>query len=554
MRLLAAFLLALAALGAGAPRALAGVQPFEKFTGEAEIATPDYVLGALDRWDLQSVKDVLDSPESADLDPVLAVYLEARVAFLEGNYQRAQDVLNDMIRRGGEAPVIEEMAGFVSRTLEIARDFRSKESDHFILYYRGRDEILAESALETLERQYATLSNAFGYKFKEKVRTEIAPTGDAFLSLSNIPREAVETTGTIGLCKYNKLIITSPKALPRGYDWRDTAAHELVHYFVYKRTRNNTPVWFHEGLAKYFENAWRSEALGSLTPSQETLLLDALRDDKIIPLKRMHPSFVYLDSAQDGAQAFAQVNTIIEYIHKGLGNQKYGVLQDILDAVTSGLGYEAAFEEALGYSFDQFYEGWVAYLKQRPMRRIAKTHIEEVRFVESEEEAEKEEIDEIDSERGRELLRVGDLLRGRGRYQAAAETYAKAANVIGLSPIVMHKQANALIKSAQKDLAQAQIQKDPSLEERANERLLEAKAVLDQAATNFPGYGAIYKRLGEFYSLRKEWSRAADSLQKALNINPFDIEVQQLMVVVYKQLGDESAAGKHHRIVEILRG
>ncbi|MCB0218555.1 MAG: hypothetical protein KDH09_02575, partial [Chrysiogenetes bacterium] len=135
-----------------------------------------------------------------------------------------------------------------------------------------------------------------------------------------------------------------------------------------------------------------------------------------------------------------------------------------------------------------------------------------------------------------------------------AETYAKAAEVVGLSPIIMHKQANALIKSAQNDLAQAQIQSDPSLEERANARLLEAKGVLDQAVSNFPGYGSIYKRLGEFYSLRKEWSQAADSLQKALNINPFDVEVQQLIALVYEQLGEKDAAEKHRRIIEILRG
>ena len=75
-----------------------------------------------------------------------------------------------------------------------------------------------------------------------------------------------------------------------------------------------------------------------------------------------------------------------------------------------------------------------------------------------------------------------------------------------------------------------------------------------ERAKYFPGYGAIYKRLGEFYSLRKEWSQAAESLRKALDINPFDVEVQQLITVVYEQLGDETAAGKHRRIVEILRG
>ena len=39
-------------------------------------------------------------------------------------------------------------------------------------------------------------------------------------------------SGTIAICKYNKLMFTSPKAMLRGYEWLDTLSHEYVHFVI----------------------------------------------------------------------------------------------------------------------------------------------------------------------------------------------------------------------------------------------------------------------------------------------------------------------------------
>ena len=57
----------------------------------------------------------------------------------------------------------------------------------------------------------------------------------------------------------------------------DTPAHEFVHYYVTKVSRNTVPIWLHEGIAKFQENRWRSSPGHPLDPPQEDLLARSLK-------------------------------------------------------------------------------------------------------------------------------------------------------------------------------------------------------------------------------------------------------------------------------------
>ena len=45
----------------------------------------------------------------------------------------------------------------------------------------------------------------------------------------------------------------TPRALLRGYPWRDTLAHEYVHLVISRLSHNRVPVWLHEGLAEHVQ-------------------------------------------------------------------------------------------------------------------------------------------------------------------------------------------------------------------------------------------------------------------------------------------------------------
>ena len=70
----------------------------------------------------------------------------------------------------------------------------------------------------------------------------------------------------------------------------DTLSHEYTHYILTKKSRNNLPLWMHEGIAKYFETRWRNN-YAYLTPIMETMLAGGLKK-KLPNLIRRHDAFV----------------------------------------------------------------------------------------------------------------------------------------------------------------------------------------------------------------------------------------------------------------------
>ena len=83
---------------------------------------------------------------------------------------------------------------------------------------------------------------------------------------SRRPRD-IEVSGAIGICKFNKIMLLSPRNLARGYRWTDALSHEYIHYIVVQLSHNRAPIWLHEGIAKYFESAWRLPSGGLAGPS-----------------------------------------------------------------------------------------------------------------------------------------------------------------------------------------------------------------------------------------------------------------------------------------------
>ena len=61
-------------------------------------------------------------------------------------------------------------------------------------------------------------------------------------------------------------------------------AHEYVHLAVTRKTRNKTPIWLHEGIAKYLETSWRGAPGLALQLPSQALLRDAVKANKVSTL------------------------------------------------------------------------------------------------------------------------------------------------------------------------------------------------------------------------------------------------------------------------------
>src|SRR5690606_12596943 len=146
-------------------------------------------------------------------------------------------------------------------------------------------------AIEALAAAERVVRAELGADVSGPIRLEIYPTAASLARVSTLSVVDIERTGTIALCKWDRLMVTSPRALVRGYPWLDTIAHELVHLRLAQASRDQAPVWFHEGLAKFLEHRWRSDTAGpALEPASRALLAKAVAEDALLPFERLHPS------------------------------------------------------------------------------------------------------------------------------------------------------------------------------------------------------------------------------------------------------------------------
>ena len=213
----------------------------------AEVRARLHALeGLLDEEDYAGARAAFEELRAQHADAESLDFLGGRIAFGEGHYADAVELL--------EAAGSEDRPGSYLRlardTQAVMKDHLRAESEHFVfLYPPGKDQVLAPWALETLEAQRAALLEDLGYAPPGKVRVELVNDASELARASTLSKKEIDATGTIAICKFNKLIVTSPKAVLKGYDWLDTLAHEYTHLVVTQKGHNSVPIWLQEALA-----------------------------------------------------------------------------------------------------------------------------------------------------------------------------------------------------------------------------------------------------------------------------------------------------------------
>ena len=487
---------------------------------------------------LRQVVSALEDEDIARAEALLEPIVKAR------GQERAVMTVAGLVRyyqqRYGEAVELLEKGGFPTGGLDylalsraardVTKDHGRAEGDHFIVSYpKGKDEVLVPYVLEALEAQRKALQEDLGWAAPGKVVIEILNDTRELARLSTLTDEEIKTSGTIALCKFNKLMIVSPKALVKGYDWLDTAAHEYTHYVVTARTRNNTPIWLHEGLAKYSETRWRGPG-GELSATSAGLLREALRKGELVTFAQMHPSMAKLPSQEAAALAFAEVALAVEYLEEKGGRP---LMNRILDLVQQGTPAEQAVAQALGVSFDGFLSDWKRHMAARPLPEGGDHVAEKLRFKgDPKHGGTHSEWMEIPDERARAFARLGEILRERGRWGAARIEYGKAVARVGKGIAVLSdKYALAAMMSGHDD---------------------EARGALREALRRHPQYAALHLHLARLHLKAKAWPAAKSSLLQANATDPFDPEIHAGLATVHEALGDAGAASRERRFAQML--
>jgi len=445
-------------------------------------------------------------------DPGVLARLAA-VRFHQGRYDEAARTLERAL--GGTSPSPEErfLLELFQSTREATVDFvndRGPEGRVAVLHPPGDDQVLVPWAEEALRRAEDVLAPLLGVRVPGPLRLEIYPSPRALAAVSTLTVDEIERTGTIALSKWDRLMITSPRALPRGYPWLDTVVHELVHLLLSRATRDRAPVWLQEGVAKLLERRWRDDgsrdagddgAFPYLDPASEGLLFEALGDDGLIPFDDLHPSIARLPSQRDAALAFAQVATFV-----GTYVDRYGpdALRSAFDRIADGEDARQALAREAGTSFRGLESRWRATLEAHRAALGAgaaedRPDVRPLRFGPPPSRA--DEAEEVDVASARRHLRLGDLLWDRGRQRAAEAEYAKAHEADPDDPIVGSRLGHAALAAGHPD---------------------RAVAALAPLVDRHPHHAPLFALLGRARVELGDSEGATDAFVGAIRLNPFD--------------------------------
>jgi len=492
-----------------------------------DAALAEQVVEALYEEDVARAEALLAPREPLEKASQALRFAGGTLRFHQQRYAEAVKLL-DGSGLGNMGPYL----GLARAALEVTRDHARFESEHFVVSYpRGKEEVLLPYLLDALEAQRAALREGLGAVPEGKVTVEIVTDVKQLAALSTLTEEEVRTTGTVAVAKFDKLMLLSPKALLKGYDWLDTAAHEFTHNVITLRTKNRAPLWLQEGLAKWFESAWRGKH-EPVTPFSAALLRDAVNRKDLVSFGEMNPSFAKLPTPERAALAYAQVALAVEWLVKQKGPE---ALVKATGLLAEGRPAEDAVAAAAGVPWRRFLDDWNRYMAQRPLPRGGAHELEKLRFKDDPKQGTQyAEWSEIPDEEARAWARLGEIFRARGRWVAARVEYGKAYARVGARfPILSARYATAAVQSGARAEAE--------------------KALGDALAWN-PDYPALHLALARILLEKNDLAGARDHLLAANRQDPFDPEIHAGLARILVAQGDEPGAQRELRFVKILTG
>jgi tetratricopeptide (TPR) repeat protein len=493
-------------------------------------------LSLLKMLDDSRIEDAAKAARGLDDDDPLTSYARASLAFHQGDYSAALEALPEPT----EQPDIERKIAYLRRNIEgavRATDgmLERVEGNFKVRFAPTADAILVDYALDALEGQRTYMARLLGQVPPGPTLVEFMPDVEAFLAASGLPPEWVETTNTVAISKWDRLIVLSPMNMSRGYPWKDTLAHEYVHYSLSRASHDRLPVWFQEGSAKVLEGRWHNPSGGDhLDLRSETLLARAIDQGTLIPFADMHPSMAALPSSQDAALAFAEVATAVDFLLKKAKPEGYRAVVD--DTRKHGDVMRAILTE-MGPAPGGFEGNWKRHLNT--LRLEERSEIADLRQTISvgaagAEDDGKSSMDEVlkQDDAMQDHARVGDLLRSRSRMGAALIEYRRAASTGRFhSPELANKMARTL---------------------HAMRRVDEAREVLRESVSLYPEYTPTVSLLARLAHEAGDSFEVVRRGQRAVGLNPFDQDVHHVLLLAHRAMGDEAAAAHEERVLQVL--
>ena len=494
----------------------------------ADESVEDVLVGfrAIRDWQYDEAIAVAEKLLAARPEDPLVTALVGTVKMYLGDYKGAVVDLREA--RNAGVPEILLAEAQAAEAARVATDgYAEKVTEHFIIRYRpGKDEILIPFATETLDKAYEQIGDLLGWKPKSRVIVEFYPAASTLAKVSSLTDDDIRNSGTIALCKWNRLMVTTPRGVMFGYAWRDTLAHELTHLLIGGASKNTVPIWLHEGIAKFAETAWRGEPGLGMSEEQQKRLRAAAEQNKLIPFEKMHPSMAKLPTQEQSSLAFAEVFTFIEYL---VAKKGWAGIRGVMAELSKGASDKEAIRKVYGEPLKRLARRWMRTLKTRPIKRTSQAGDKTRLVIKDSGDVPDDKLHGL-SKQGRRYARAADLLYARGRVTAAQKELQKAYDATK-SPLISAKLAVLALQNG--DLKAA---------EKAALNALDGTA--DMAGPNVT--------LAEVLVRTGRNDKAWEPLNRAIDINPFDPRIHSLTLAILGEGGDPALKARAARALSLI--
>lgn len=451
---------------------------------------------ALERRDVPAARAIVAELDRLGDESADAMVLRARAYQFSGDHDAALAAIEAVPLGSGVRElraVIEAGARWMGRAVEL-------RSEHFVLRHsEGVDAIWAELALQVLESAHDHVGTDLGLYPDEPVVVEVYPTSAGFAEATGLPAEAV-ANDTVGLYRWDRLLVTSPMAAAFGYPWADTLCHEYTHLIVDRLGGGRIPVWLHEGIASFEQRRWRGGDDSVLAPSRLRLLGEAMVRDDLVTLDEIGTCLACLETPERVQLGFVQVHTLVDHLVRIRG---IDAIQQALAACRLGATAEDALAASWGDSFADLWASWRGAVATLESGAADKAGVVGLGLDEG--GGGTPPVDDsvlAGQPRGSAHARLGDLLVARGQRRAALLEYGRAErHLADVSPALVCKKAAVF--------------RDLGLAGRALEEV-------DAARVLYPEFEPLLINSARAQMDLGRRDRALQALDAAELINPFD--------------------------------
>ena len=414
----------------------------------------------------------------------------ARLAVYLGECDRGEAILsNPALTEAREGASLAELAKSCARATAAGFVMEDKQRGVWLRLQDDADRALAPFIFEVAAQARDTVSKEVGIDLPRPLRIDLVRDLFSLSSVSGLPLKAAETTGTLAVARWGRVIMLSPRAPVQGYPWQDTLAHEITHLLVTRATRDFAPLWMQEGLAKRFEVRWRPPRPFDRPEWADTGARNAALDGRSVGIDKLGPSIAMLPTPEAAGIAFAEVTSFMHFFIEQSGEAALRLLFADLRG-NGGAGPDQALLSVTGYDLAAWNARWQRFLRE-PVKSAAA------------EAAPATPAPRAQNDAGRRV-RLADLLQSRGHGRESAAEVQPLLSSLPRVPQVRARAAAGLY-AAGDDLAA--------------ERALGTGTEIDGL------YGPWFALAGRGFKRRGQASDADSAFTLGLSADPLSAEV-----------------------------